>query len=148
MARMTRAQREWRPGMKKKRGSIKRMFAATVLSLESLVAFFATLATFGMHYTDPVSVKIWIWVLGLGLAVLLLLTSGMLKKPWAYTLGWVLQALLIFSGFALTPMFFIGTCFALAYWYAVSTGARLDRENIQRVREQEEWERRNTATEG
>ena len=49
MAKLTKAQREWRPGMPKKRRSTKVMFASTVLLLEAFVAFFATLAVFGLR---------------------------------------------------------------------------------------------------
>ncbi len=143
MARMTKAQREWRPGMKKKQRSIKTMFASTVLCLEALVAYFGTLATFGLNQNEPGSVKATIWVLGLALALAFLITPAFLKKPWGYILGWVLQVLLILGGLALTPMLFIGVAFALTYWYALVTGEKLDRENAQRAREQEEWERNN-----
>ena len=54
MAKLTKAQREWRPGMPKKRRSIKIMFASTVLLLEAFVAFFATLVVFGL-YRDEVA---------------------------------------------------------------------------------------------
>lgn len=145
MAKMTKKQREWRPGQRKKPRSIKVMFVSTVLSLEALVAFFGTLATFGLNYTAGTGIKTAIWVLGLGLAVAFVLTPALLKKPWGYTLGWVLQALLVLSGLALTPMFFVGACFAVAYWYAVTTGERLDRENREREREQLEWERKNAT---
>ena len=48
MAKLTRAQREWRPGMKKKLRSTKMMFASTVLVCEALLAVFVTLAAFGL----------------------------------------------------------------------------------------------------
>ena len=49
MAKLTKAQREWRPGMPKKRRSTKVMFASTVLLLEAFVVFFGTLAVFGLR---------------------------------------------------------------------------------------------------
>lgn len=145
MVRMTRAQREWRPGQTKQPRSIQVMFASMVLSLESLVAFFATLAIFGHHFNDPTWVKALIWGLGLVLAAALLLTPAVLKKPWGYQLGYGLQLLLILVGFALPSMFFVGAAFALAYWFGVTRGARLDAENRQRAKEQEEWEKANPA---
>lgn len=145
MARMTRAQREWRPGQPKKQRSIKVMFTSMVLSLEALVAFFATLAIFGHHFNDPTWVKVLIWVLGLALVAALLATPAFLKKPWGYHLGYGLQAALILVGFALPSMFFVGAAFAVAYWYGVTRGARLDAENAVRAKEQEEWEKANPA---
>lgn len=145
MARMTRAQREWRPNQPKKQRSIKVMFTSMVLSLEALVAFFATLAIFGHHFNDPAWVKVLIWVLGLALAVALLITPAFLRKNWGYHLGYVLQAVLILTGFALPSMFFVGAAFAVAYWFGVTRGARLDAENAVRAKEQEEWEKANPA---
>jgi hypothetical protein len=49
VAKLTKAQREWRPGMPRKRRSTKVMFASTVLLLEAFVMFFATLAVFGLR---------------------------------------------------------------------------------------------------
>lgn len=141
MARMTKRQQEWRPGQTKKPSQVKKMFASTVLTLEALVAFFTTLATFGHHFTDPTWIKVTIWLIGLTLACALLATPALLRKPRGYTLGWILQGLLILTGFALAPMFLIGAAFAATYWYAVQTGERLDRENAQRAREQAEWEK-------
>ncbi|WP_346845657.1 DUF4233 domain-containing protein [uncultured Rothia sp.] len=143
MARLTKSQREWRPGQTKKPAQVKKMFASTVLTLEALVAFFATLATFGHHFNDGSLIKIFIWVLGLLLSLAFIATPAFLSKAWGYTLGWVLQGLLVLTGFALVPMFFIGACFAATYWYAIYTGEKLDRENVQRAREQREWEQRN-----
>lgn len=145
MARLTKAQREWRPGMKKQPRSIKVLFASTVLTLESLIAFFATLATFGLNMRAAVAIKVLIWVVGLAIAAAAVLSPAFLKKPWGYQLGWAIQVLLVLWGIFLPAMFFVGACFAVAYWYAVTTGARLDRENAQRAKEQEEWERQNPA---
>lgn len=146
MARMTRAQREWKPGQAPKRRSIKVLFASMVLSLEALVAFFATLAIFGHHFNDPTWVKTLIWVLGLALSGALLVTPALLRRPWGYYLGYFLQVLLVAVGFVLPSMFFVGAAFAVAYWFGVTRGSRLDAENEIRDREQEEWEKaqRNT----
>lgn len=145
MARMTKAQREWKPGQKKPVRSIKVMFTSMVLSLEALVAFFATLAIFGHHFNDPTWVKVLIWALGLSLAALCILTPALLKKPWGYHLGYGVQILLVLTGLALPSMFFVSGAFAVAYWYAVTRGAKLDAENKVRAKEQEEWEKANPA---
>lgn len=142
MARMTKAQREWRPGQRKKQRSIKVMFTSMILSLEALVAFFATLATFGHNFNAATGFKVTIWVLGLGLVAALIANCAFLHKSWGYTVGWVLQILLILWGFLLPWMFFIGAAFALCYWYSLHAGSRLDRENRQREQEQIAWEKK------
>ena len=43
MARMTKAQREWRPGQPKKPRSIRMMCASCVLCIEAFIVFFAAL---------------------------------------------------------------------------------------------------------
>ncbi len=134
MARMTKAQREWRPGMARKRRSIRVMFASTVLGLEAFVAFFATLVVFGLRSRDfPQPV---ILIAGIVLSVVLIVACAFLTRKWGPALGWVLQLVLIATGFLEPMMFVIGVLFALAWWYALRVGWRLDRENAQRDREQ------------
>ena len=138
MAKMTKAQREWRPGMPKKRRSTKVMFASTVLLLEAFVAFFGTLAVFGLRRgeVDPGI------ILGVGIAltVVLVLACAVLSKPWGIGLGWGLQLVLILTGFAEPTMFIVGILFAICWWYGIRAGMRIDREVAQRDREQAEWD--------
>jgi hypothetical protein len=138
MARLTRAQREWRPGMPKKLRSTKVMFASTVLLLEAFVVFFATLAVFGLRRAE-ISPAL-ILSVGIGLSVVLILACAVLSKPWGVALGWLLQVVLILLGFVEPMMFLVGALFALSWWYGIRTGIRIDRESAQRDREQAEWE--------
>jgi hypothetical protein len=138
MARLTKAQREWRPGMPKKRRSTKVMFASTVLLLEAFVVFFATLAVFGLRRAE-ISPAL-ILSVGIGLSVVLILACAVLSKPWGVALGWLLQVVLILLGFVEPMMFLVGALFALSWWYGIRTGIRIDRESAQRDREQAEWE--------
>ena len=137
MAKMTKAQREWRPGMPKKRRSTKVMFASTVLLLEAFVAFFGTLAVFGLRRGE-VEPGIILGV-GIALTVVLILACAVLSKPWGIALGWVLQLVLILTGFAEPTMFIVGILFAICWWYGIRAGMRIDREVAQRDREQAEW---------
>ena len=137
--RMTKAQRQWRPGMPKKRRSVKVMFASTVLALEAFVVLFATLVAFGLQ-RDVLPVGLILGV-GLTLSAVLLAACAFLTKPYGMAVGWVLQLLIIATGFAEPMMFVIGVLFALTWWYGIRTGARLDRENAGRDRQQAEWEK-------
>ncbi|MFD5277931.1 DUF4233 domain-containing protein [Pseudarthrobacter sp. NPDC058362] len=138
MARLTKAQREWRPGMPKKRRSTKVMFASTVLLLEAFVMFFATLAVFGLRRGEMSPVLI--LAVGIGLSLVMVAACAFLNRPWGIGLGWALQAVLILAGFIEPAMFLVGAMFALAWWYGIRTGIRLDHEGAQREREQAEWE--------
>ena len=138
MAKLTTAQREWRPGMPKKRRSTKVMFASTVLLLEAFVMFFATLAVFGLRRGEfPPAV-----ILGVGIAlcVVMIVACAFLTRPWGIGLGWILQLVLILSGIFEPAMFLVGALFAAAWWYGIRTGIRLDREAGERAREQAAWE--------
>ncbi|KAD3720517.1 DUF4233 domain-containing protein [Arthrobacter yangruifuii] len=139
MARLTKAQREWRPGMPKKRRSIKVMFASTVLTLEAFVVLFGTLAVFGLH-RDTVSPPL---LLGGGvlLAAAMIGTCALLSKPAGPLIGWILQLVLIATGFLDWMMFLVGGLFAVTWWYGLRAGMRLDRENRERDRMQAEWEK-------
>ncbi|KNC19111.1 membrane protein [Arthrobacter sp. RIT-PI-e] len=139
--RMTKAQREWRPGMPKKRRSTKVLFASTVLMLEAFVVFFATLAVFGLRRDEiPPAV---ILTSGLVLAVVLVLTCAVVTKKWGIGLGWILQFVIIAGGFLEPVVFVVGIAFALTWFYGLRQGARVDRENVERDRLQAEWEKAN-----
>lgn len=137
MAKLTKAQREWRPGMPRKRRSTKVMFASTVLLLEAFVVFFATLAVFGLKRGEfPPAL-----ILGTGIALSLVMVfaCAVLSKPWGVGLGWILQIVLILTGIVEPMMFLVGALFGMAWWYGIRTGIRLDSESAQREREQAEW---------
>ena len=139
MAKLTKAQREWRPGMPKKRRSIRIMFASVVLTLEAFLVLFATLAVFGLQ-RDELS-PVLIFGGGLVLSAALIGTCPFLSKPAGPIVGWILQLAIIATGFVQPEMFLVGAIFAATWWYALKTGMRLDRENRQRDREQAEWEK-------
>jgi hypothetical protein len=141
MARMTKAQREWRPGQKKKRRSVRVMFASTVLTLEAFVALFATLGVFGL-YRDRIAPALTLTV-GIALAVVCVLACALLRRPLGYWIGWAIQLILILAGFIEPLMFVVGILFAATWWYAVTKGRSMDLENARRDREQELWEAEN-----
>lgn len=141
MVRMTRAQREWRPGRPKPRRSTKALFAVSVLAIEGFIAFFATLTAFGLLGRDwDGRAQLLLVIIGVVLALAFFLACGLVRRPGGYAVGWVLQALLIATGFAVPAMFVIGALCVLTWWYAVVKGARIDRENAERDREQARWE--------
>ena len=142
MARMTKAQREWRPGQPRRRRSIRTMFASSVLVMEAFVAFFAALTAYGVLGRElGDGARVWILAGGILLALVLVLAPAVLGRPWGYAAGWALQVVFVATGFVLPAMFFVGGLCLLAWWYAVRTGARLDRENAARDAAQAQWER-------
>lgn len=138
MAKLTKAQREWRPGQPKKARSTRVMFASTVLTLEAFLAIFVSLTFFGLSRGKISPVL----VLGAGavLAFICIMTCALLKKPLGYAIGWALQVVFFLTGFLMPEMFFIGAAFAGTWWYAVSKGHSMDLETARRAREQAAWE--------
>lgn len=137
-ARETKSQQAWRPGTKKKRRSIQALFASSVLCLEAIVLFFLGMTVFGLNRGEDHAV--WFIVGYSVLAVVAILTCAIIRKPAGIIVGWALQLVLILSGFWEYSMFLIGPLFALAWWYAVVKGRRMDVENRERDRLQAEWE--------
>lgn len=137
-SRETRSQQAWRPGMKKKRRSIQAMFASSVLCLEAVVLFFLGMTLFGLN--RGADHALW-FVVGYSLlAVAAVLACAIIRKPAGIAVGWLLQLVLIASGFWEYSMFVIGPLFTLAWWYAVVKGRRMDVENAERDRAQAAWE--------
>ena len=122
--RMTKAQREWRPGMPKKRRSTKVLFASTVLSLEAFVVFFATLAVFGLRRDEDLpgphpDVR------APPQCLLLVLTCAVLTKKWGIALGWILQLVLIAGGFLERAGRRRARGFALTWLYGIRQGVHV-----------------------
>jgi hypothetical protein len=70
-------------------------------------------------------------LIGVGLAVVCLLLAGMLRAPWAYALGWLVQVGAIAIGFLVPMMFVLGGIFALLWGMADFLGRKIERERAQ-----------------
>ena len=104
--------------------SPRRGMCAAVLCLEAI--------TIGL--TTPVLITIAdvsvgrALLIGVGLAVACLLLAGMLRAPWAYALGWVLQVGAVAIGFLVPMMFVLGGIFAVLWGLADLLGRKIERE--------------------
>ncbi len=103
--------------------SSKQTLASIVLAFESFVAFFATLAAFGLRVAEPEIV----WAVGLTCSLLMMLTPAVLRYNWGYWIGSLWQVLLIASGVLLWGMFVIGIMLAGLWIWALIAGATIDR---------------------
>jgi hypothetical protein len=61
---------------------------------------------------------------GVGLALLCVLVAGSLGRPWGYQAGWVVQGLVLASGFVVTSMFLVGGIFAALWVIGLRVGRR------------------------
>ncbi|RYV51761.1 DUF4233 domain-containing protein [Pengzhenrongella frigida] len=121
------------------RRSVRRTFAATVLVLEAFVVFFAALVAFGLR-AAPTGV---VWAVGGTLSLVLVVLSGMLRRPGAYLAGSVVQGLILASGFVLlfAPVraasfvggtaLGVGIVFVALWVVALRLGGRIDREKAE-----------------
>lgn len=104
--------------------SPRRGMCAAVLTLEAITL---GLTTPVMISVADVATGTALWV-GLGLTVLCLLTAGLLRRPWAYLLGWAIQVAAVGLGFVVGIMFVLGGIFALLWGMADYLGRRIERE--------------------
>ncbi|GAA1964021.1 DUF4233 domain-containing protein [Nocardioides panacihumi] len=104
--------------------SPRRGMCAAVLALEAI--------TLGL--TTPVMISIsdvstgTALTVGLGLVAACVLVAGLLRRPWAYALGWAIQVAAVALGFVVGIMFVLGGIFALLWSMADLLGRRIDRE--------------------
>ena len=104
--------------------SPRRGMCAAVLTLESITL---GLTTPVMVTIADVSLGIAL-AIGLGLAAACLVAAGMLRRPWAYGLGWAIQVAAVALGFLVPMMFFLGGLFALLWGSADGLGRKIERE--------------------
>jgi hypothetical protein len=111
-----------------------RAIAASVLVFEAVIVVLAIPVAIALGGVDATAA-------GLGgtiLALACLLTAGLLRYPWGYTVGWVLQGLLVASGFVVTAMFFLGALFALLWYVGLRVGRRGEQVRAERWAEMDD----------
>jgi len=114
------------PAVRRKRPA-KPQFSQTILVLEGVLVFFATLVAYGLRVTDVGTV----WLVGGGLTLLLILLSGFVSRPGGYVAGSVAQVLVLAGGFVIPMMFVVGVVFVVLWVVALRLGGRIDRERAE-----------------
>jgi hypothetical protein len=103
-----------RSGLRNPAGAVRGLGAAT-LGLEGIVLLLAIqpIRIMGGHLTG--------WGIGtvVVLAVLAFLLTGMMKRPWAWGAGTVLQVVLLASGYFHWSLTLVGAIFGAAWGYAL-----------------------------
>ncbi|WP_238473467.1 DUF4233 domain-containing protein [Nocardioides cavernaquae] len=66
--------------------------------------------------------------IGVGLCVLCIVLSGMLRRPWAYGAGHLVQIAAVGIGFVVPMMFLVGGLFAILWFTAYWLGMKIERE--------------------
>ena len=99
-----------------------RHMCATMLALQAIIL---GLAIPVMITVEDVSAPV-AALIGGGLAILCLVVAGMLRKPWAYLVGHLIQLATIATGFLVPIMFFIGLMFLALWLGAFFLGRRIE----------------------
>jgi hypothetical protein len=115
--------------------SLQRSMCAAMLSLQAVVL---GLTTPVMISVADVSVGTALWI-GLGLTVACVLTAGMLRRPWAYYLGWAIQVASLALAVVVPMMVVLGVIFGSLWAGAYFLGAKIDRERAERAVLDEQW---------
>lgn len=97
-----------------------RVIATSVLTFEALIVVLAIPVAITLGDVDPTLAVAG----GLALAVLCLVVAGSLRRPWGYRVGWVVQALILLSGFVVHAMFLVGGLFVLLWVVGLKVGRR------------------------
>lgn len=107
--------------------TVSESLLSIVLGLEAALMFFVTVTAFGLKVVPPAVA----FGGGAALFVLLLIAAWLLRFSWGVWVGWVLQAVIVATGFVLPLMFFVGAGFVAIWIYCFVTGHRLDKRNRQ-----------------
>ncbi|MCG5219741.1 DUF4233 domain-containing protein [Streptosporangium sp. KLBMP 9127] len=99
-----------------------RRLCATVLGMEAVVVALITPVAINLYGVAPGTAV----AVGVGLAVACVLIAGMLKRPFSYLAGSLLQVLVIATGFLVFPMFFLGVIFAALWITAIFVARRVE----------------------
>jgi len=113
-----------RAGRRRRARSTQESLGSIVLGFEVIVVFLAALVAFGLRSLPPVTALV-----GGGVLILVMLaTLGLLRFRWGFAVGWVVELVIVATGFVLPAMFVVGGFFALLWAYCMIQGARIDRE--------------------
>lgn len=107
--------------------SARRGMCAAMLTFESIAL---GLSTPVMITVADVSAAVAVPI-GVGLCILCMLLAGMLRKPWAYWAGHLVQIAAVALGFVVPMMFLVGGLFAMLWFTAYWLGGKIEREQAE-----------------
>jgi hypothetical protein len=105
-----------------------RVIASSVLVFEAVIVLLAIPVAIALGGVDATTAAL----VGGALMVLCVAVAGSLGRPWGYAAGWVVQALILLSGFIVHAMFFVGGLFVALWWIGLMVGRRGEQVRAQR----------------
>jgi hypothetical protein len=110
-------------------GKMTRRLLGVVLGTQALAVFFGALVTRALAAGPEPSKS---FVLMTSLAILLIVTAAVLRRPWALTLGWLLQVATLACALVVPTMLVVELVFGGLWVTALVQGRKMD-EHTRRV---------------
>jgi hypothetical protein len=107
---------------------MQRRLCSAILLLEAIVVGLSTAVMISVESVDTTRA---LWS-GLGLATACVVTAGLLRRSWAYSLGWAIQAGALALGLVVTAMLALGVIFLVLWITAFRLGRTIDRDRAGR----------------
>jgi len=107
--------------------------ASVVLGFESIIVFLGGLVIYGLGALPAQIPDGWGIAAGTIVALLMLLTVGVLRRPWGIAAGWALQLVVALGAILVPALGVVALVFGAMYAYATIKGGELDRRNARRV---------------
>lgn len=120
-----RMERMTTPRPRRQRTLVQKL-GAVVLGFEALVVFLAGLTIYGLSSLPETIPDWWGIVGGAVVGLLMLLTAGMITRPFAIPFGWVLQGVVAAAAFLVPAILLVALVFGGMWAYATIAGARID----------------------
>ena len=103
---------------------MQRRLCSAILLLEAIVLGLSTPVLISVESVDTSKAL----SIGLGLTVACVVTAGLLRRTWAYYLGWAIQVGALLLGFEVAAMFALGAIFLVLWLTAFRLGRTIDRD--------------------
>jgi len=101
------------------RTNMRRRLCAVVLTFEGFVVFFGALVASRLSHRVSAGTAL---AVGGGLALACILASGALRSRAGVKIGWIVQGLVVATGFVVPAMFVMGLLFAVLWLSALRIG--------------------------
>lgn len=111
--------------------SLPEKLGQVVLGFETIVVFLAGLAIYGLRALPEGVPPWWGIVAGVVVALAMLVTTGLLRHPWGFAVGWALQAVVALGAFAVPSILLVALVFGGMWAYATIGGGRIERRLAQ-----------------
>jgi Ca2+/H+ antiporter len=112
-------------------GKMTRRLLGVVLGTQGLAVFFGALVTRGLALASGAEPSRAFWLFT-ALSILLIVTAARLRRPWAVTLGWLLQVATLACALVIPAMLVVALLFGALWVTALVQGRKMD-EHTRRV---------------